>query len=226
MTITCEYCGREQPSEPARCISCGAPLPVPEPIQARTTIVYEPSPAGTPVTPSEPLVNADQLGDQLKEGLAAAGAVAGSLGIGAIVLRVAAQGFAIGVASFIVGLTAGSAAAGLNRYLPHMLTALLGGALLGVVVTLVKKRSIWTLLAAPAGTILGSLVARLLPPFSAQFPLSALLALAGGLLFSVLGGNRTRGTRIPCLKVLQPVAGAIGGLFFGWLGFVVMYRIY
>ncbi len=222
MTITCEYCGREQPSEPARCISCGAPLPVPEPIQARTTLVYEPSPASAPVTPSEPLVNADQL----KEGLAAAGAVAGSLGIGTIVLRVAAQGFAIAVASFIVGITAGSAAAGLNHYIPHLLTALLGGVLLGVVVTLVKKRSIWTLLAAPAGTILGSLVARLLPISSQNLPFSALLALAGGLLLSVLGGNRTRGTRIPCLKVLQPVAGAIGGLFFGWLGFVVMYRIY
>ncbi|HOW92446.1 MAG TPA: hypothetical protein PK883_09030, partial [Anaerolineaceae bacterium] len=216
------YCGREQPSEPARCISCGAPLPVPEPIQARTTLVYEPSPASAPVTPSEPLVNADQL----KEGLAAAGAVAGSLGIGTIVLRVAAQGFAIAVASFIVGITAGSAAAGLNHYIPHLLTALLGGVLLGVVVTLVKKRSIWTLLAAPAGTILGSLVARLLPISSQNLPFSALLALAGGLLLSVLGGNRTRGTRIPCLKVLQPVAGAIGGLFFGWLGFVVMYRIY
>ena len=222
MNISCEYCGREQPTDNLRCISCGAPLPVPEPIQARTTLVYEPSPASAPVTPSEPLVNADQL----KEGLAAAGAVAGSLGIGTIVLRVAAQGFAIAVASFIVGLTAGSAAAGLNRYLPHLLTALLGGVLLGVVVTLVKKRSIWTLLAAPVGAILGSLVARLLPISSQNLPFSALLALAGGLLLSVLGGNRTRGTRIPCLKVLQPVAGAIGGLFFGWLGFVVMYRIY
>jgi len=184
--------------------------------------VEQPTPVAAPTTPAEPLVTADQL----KEGLAAAGAVAGSLGIGTIVLRVAAQGFAIAVASFIVGLNAGGAVSGQTHYLPHLLTALLGGALLGVVVTLVKKRSIWTLLAAPAGTILGSLIARLLPISSQSLPFSALLALAGGLLFSVLGGNRSRGSRIPCLKVLQPVVGAIGGLLFGLLGFFVMYRIY
>ena len=221
MTITCEYCGRDQPSEPARCISCGAPLPVPQPVQTRVTFVNEPSPVAAPTTPAEPLVNADQL----KEGLAAAGAVVGSLGIGTIVLRIAAQGFAIAVASFIVGLTAGGAVAGQTRYLPHLLIALLGGALLGVVVTLVKKRTIWTLLAAPAGTILGSLIARLLPISSASLPFSALLALAGGLLLSVLGGYRSRGSRIPCLKVLHPIAGAMGGLLFGLLGFFVMYRV-
>ena len=103
--------------------------------------------------------------------------------------------------------------------------ALLGGALLGVVVTLVKKRTIWTLLAAPAGTILGSLIARLLPISGAGLPFSALLALAGGLLLSVLGGYRSRGSRIPCLKVLQPIAGAMGGLLFGLLGFLLMYRV-
>ena len=52
-----------------------------------------------------------------------------------------------------------------------------------------------------------------------------LLALAGGLLLAVLGGNRSRGSRIPCLKVLQPIAGAMGGLLFGLLGFFVMYRV-
>lgn len=221
MTITCEYCGREQSSEPARCISCGAPLPVPPPVQTRVTMVEEPLTVDTPATPAEPLVTADQL----KEGLAAAGAVVGSLGIGTIVLRVAAQGIAIAVSSFIVGLTAGGAVTGQTRYLPHLLTALLGGALLGVVVTLVKKRSIWTLLAAPAGTILGSLIARLLPVSGQSLPFSALLALVDGLLLAMLGGNRSRGSRIPCLKVLQPVAGAIGGLLFGLLGFYIMYRV-
>lgn len=218
MNIHCEYCDREQPTENRNCIGCGAPLPEPKPERAPVPIDEQPTRITDPATPVEPLVSADQL----KEGLAAAG----SLGVGTIVLRVAAQGFAIAVSAFIVGLNAGSAAAGLNRYLPHMLTALLGGALLGLVVTLVKKRSIWTLLAAPAGAILGSVIARLLPRLDPQLPLGALLALAGGLLFAVLGGNRSRGTRIPCLKVLQPVFGIIGGLFFGWLGFVVMYRIY
>lgn len=219
MSITCEYCGREQSSEPARCIGCGAPLPVPQTAPTRVTIIEEPIPAAAP---AEPLVNTDQL----KEGLAAAGAVVGSLGIGSIVLRVAAQGIAIAVSAFIVGLTAGNDAAGLNNNLPHLLTALLGGALLGLVVTLVKKRTVWTLLAAPAGTILGAIIARLLPDANPMLPFNSLVVLAGGLLLSMLGGTRTRGTRIPCLQTLQPIAGALGGLLFSLLGFFVMYRVY
>ena len=167
-----------------------------------------------------------ESGATLQDGLKAVGAVAGSLGIGSIVLRVAAQGIAIVVSAFIVGLTAGNEAAGQSAYLLHILTALLGGALLGVVVTLVKKRTIWTLLAAPTGAILGSVAARLLPESNLPFPLSTLLTLAGGLLLSVLGGYRSRGMRIPCLKVLQPVAGALGGLLFALLGFFVIYRVY
>ena len=184
----------------------------------RVTVVQTPAaPLPPPASP--------EISDTLQDGLKAVGAAAGSLGIGSIVLRVAAQGIAIAVASFIVGLTAGSEAAGQSRYLPHILTALLGGTLLGVVVTLVKKRTIWTLLAAPSGTILGSVAARLLPEASPTLPLNALLALAGGLLLAVLGGYRARGARIPCLQVLQPVAGAIGGLLFALLGFFVMYRV-
>lgn len=218
MNVICEYCGREQPAENLRCIGCGAPLPAPEPVPMRVTVV-ESAPE-----PASPLPTAE-LGDTLKEGLAAAGAVVGSLSLGSIVLRVAAQGIAIAVSAFIVGLTAGSEAAGQARYLPHLLTALLGGALLGMVVTLVKKRTIWTLLAAPAGTILGSIAARLLPDFNLMLPLNTLLTLAGGLILAMVGGNRTRGTRIPCLKVLQPVAAAIGGLLFALLGFYVLYRM-
>ena len=217
MNVTCEYCGRDQPAEYHRCIGCGAPLPVPRSEPLRVSLVDTPSESiPTPSTP--------EIGSTLQEGLKTVGAMAGSLGIGSIVLRVAAQGIAISVSSFIVGLTAGSEAAGQSRYLLHILTALLGGVLLGVVVTLVRKRTIWTLLAAPTGTIMGSVAARLLPDFNPALPVNALLTLAGGVLLSVLGGYRSRAARIPCLKVLQPVAGAIGGLLFALLGFFVMYR--
>jgi hypothetical protein len=77
----------------------------------------------------------------------------------------------------------------------------------------------------PNSTILGSVAARLLPEANPTMPINTLLALAGGLLLAVLGGYRTRGARIPFLKVLQPVVGAIGGLLFALLGFFVMYRV-
>lgn len=217
MDVACEYCGRDQPADNRRCVSCGAPLPVPQTPPLRVSVVNDAAPIPTPPTPG--------VGDTLQDGLKTVGALAGSLGIGSIVLRVAAQGIAIAVSSFIVGLTAGNAAAGQPAYLLHILTALVGGALLGVVVTLVKKRTIWTLLAAPTGTILGSVAARLLPDLNPALPLNVLITLAGGLLLSVLGGYRSRGARIPCLQVLQPVAGAIGGLLFALLGFYVMYRV-
>lgn len=152
--------------------------------------------------------------------------MAGSLGVGAIILRVTAQGIAIAVSAFLAGLAAGRGASGLNRYLPHLLTALAGGALLGVIITTVKKRSIWTLLAAPVGSFLGMLLSALIPSPSRSFPLAALITLGGGVLFAVIGGRRSRGKPLPCLKVLQPILGAIGGLLFALLGFLVMYRIY
>jgi hypothetical protein len=218
MNVTCEYCGRDQPAEHLRCIGCGAPLPIPRSEPLRVSVVD--SPSGTIPSPA-----ASSVGDTLQEGLKTVGALAGTLGIGSIVLRVTAQGIAIAVSSFIVGLTAGNSASGQTGYLLHLLTALFGGVLLGVVVTLVKKRTIWTLLAAPTGTILGSVAARLLPEANPTMPINTLLALAGGLLLAVLGGYRTRGARIPFLKVLQPVVGAIGGLLFALLGFFVMYRV-
>jgi hypothetical protein len=217
MSITCEYCGRDQDPGSPRCVACGAPLPVPRSKPLRVEVIDSP-------TQPIPAAGTPEVADTLQDGLKAVGAVAGSLGIGTIVLRVAAQGIAIAVSSFILGLTAGSEASGLNRYFPHLLTALLGGVLLGIVVTLVKKRSVMTLLAAPAGTILGSVVARLVPDINPALPLNALLTLAGGLLLATLGGYRSRAVRIPCLKVLQPIAGAIGGLLFALLGFIVLYR--
>lgn len=218
----CEYCGRRNPQGIERCQACGAPLPYTPAPETRVTIVEEPAAPAPEPSLSEILPS----GEQLQEGLKAVGAVAGSLGVGAIILRVAAQGIAIAVSAFLVGLTAGNSGAGLNHYLPHLLSALAGGALLGIVITLVRKRTIWTLLAAPFGSFIAFMLTTFIRFPNRDVPLAALITLAGGLLFAVIGGQRSHGKPLPCLKVLQPVLGAIGGLLFALLGFFVMYRVY
>lgn len=220
----CEYCGRHNPDGHERCQACGAPLPYAAAPVARVTIVDAPEPPSPSVeeTLSEPLPPSDQL----QEGLKAVGAVAGTLGVGAIILRVAAQGIAIAVSAFLVGLAAGDSAAGLNRYLPYLLTALIGGTLLGIIISLVRKRTIWTLLAAPVGSFLGYILSIIFLSTTRSIPLAAIVTLGSGVLFAVIGGQRTRGKPLPCLKVLQPILGAIGGLLFALLGFYVMYRVY
>ncbi len=90
-----------------------------------------------------------------------------------------------------------------------------------MVITLLRKRSIWTLLAAPLGSGLGLLVSSFLSAPGRPLPWAAQFALAGALLFAILGGKRTRGNPIPCLKVLQPIFGALGGLLFALLGYIL-----
>ena len=217
----CEYCGRSNPEEIERCQACGALLPHIPPPETRITYIDSPP---TPETESA-FAELQTEGDTLQESLKTVGMVAGSIGIGALILRVAAQGFAIALSAFIVGAGAGISAAG--PYEPsrlHFFTAILGGALLGVVITLLRKRSIWTLLAAPLGSGLGLLVSSFLTAPGRSMPWAAQFALAGALLFAALGGKRTRGKSIPCLKVLQPIFGAIGGLLFALLGYILFYN--
>ncbi len=220
----CEYCGRHNPEGIERCQACGAPLPYKALPATSVTIVEEPELPSPTV--EETLSELLPPSDQLQEGLKTAGVVAGSLGVGAIILRVAAQGIAIAFSAFLVGLAAGESAAGLNRYLFHLLTALVGGAILGIVISVARKRTIWTLLAIPWGSFFGYILPVIFPINTGRFPLSALLTVAGGVLFALIGGRRTRGKPLPCVKVLLPVLGAIGGLLFTLLGFYVMYRVY
>ena len=219
----CAYCGRHNPEGIERCQACGAPLAFAAAPETRVTII-EDAPPAAPVQSAFP--EALPSSGELQQGLKALGAVAGSLGVGSILLRLVAQGFAIAVSAFLVGLSAGSSAAGLTRHALHLGCALAGGALLGIVISLVRKRSIWTLLAAPAGSFIAFLLNGLLRLPSRQLPLAALLTLGGGLLFAVMGGRRARAKPLPCLKVLLPFIGAIGGVLFALLGFYVMYRVY
>jgi len=221
MNVICEYCARTQP-EGARCIGCGAPLPVPQPVPTRVTYVESSTPAAVPSMPAEPLVNPDQL----KEGLAAAGAVVGSLGIGSLVLRLAAEALAIAFSALVVGLNGGTYAAGLNRYGGILLIALAGGALVGLCVALSRKRTVLTLLSAPAGALLGTLLVMLLPDPSNHFPLGVLAAAGGAALLALLGRRVPSKLPLRCLTALHPVLGVISGLLFALLGFFITYRIY
>ena len=219
--VTCEYCARFNPAEQLRCVGCGAPLPVPSPRGFSVTFADD---AIAP--PVEPIPAPTSATEDIKEVLKTAGAGIGMLGVGTVLLRLAAEGFAIAVSTFIIGLNAGSSAAGLNRSLPYLLLALAAGAVVGLCVALVTKRVIWTLLSAPAGAIAGSMLAAAFRLDGPALPLTAIAAAVGAAILALLGGKRPRGLPLRCLGYVRPILGILGGIFFGLLGFFAAYRVY
>ena len=224
VNVLCGYCGWKNPDGTERCQACGAPLEYTAATETRVSVIEEAPP------PYEEQLIADTLPatDTLQEGLKAAGLAAGAVGVGSVLLRVAAQGFAIAFSSFVVGFSAGATAA--SPYEPsriHLLTAIIGGALLGIVIPLVRKRSIWTLLAAPLGSVTGLLVSNYaLSMPGRSMPWAAQLSLGFALLFAVIGGKRSRGVPVRCLRALQPVLGGIGGVLFALAGYIVKYNLF
>ena len=55
---------------------------------------------------------------------------------------------------------------------------------------------------------------------------AAQLSLGFALLFAVIGGKRSRGVPVRCLRVLQPVLGGIGGVLFALAGYIVKYNLF
>lgn len=228
--ITCEHCASINPAGQARCIACGAPLSVPVTPPIYVTRV-DAEPVAAPVSLSEspdstPPIETQSVSQQLKEGATVVGSSLGVLGIGGLILRTMAESVAIAVSAFIIGSNAGTADITLRGPALYFLIALGGGGLLGLCVGLVTKRTIFTLLSAPFGTILGSLAAVLFSLNTPGNPLPALFALAGGVLFALLGGHRSNSKNFACYQRARPFLGLVGGLIFGLLGYVVFHRIY
>lgn len=221
--ITCEYCAVLNPPDGKRCAACGAPLPVKRTPPLRVTVVEPPrSPEANP-TPLE----SQPIAQQLKEGMAVVGTSLGALGIGTIILRTVAQIVAVAAASFIIGINSGQSTI-ITRTVPLMiLLALTGGALTGLCVGLVVKRAFWTLVSAPAGALLGTILAIFLSLNKSHgIPWLAIFSAAGAILFALLGGRQPARKSLRCVQVIRPILGVIGGLLFSLLGFLVMYRIY
>ena len=215
--ILCEYCARLNPKDGGRCVACGAPLPVNVTPPVRVTVV-EPSPAAT-VQPQ--MVASEPLSQQLKEGMAVVGSSLGVIGIGGLLLRTAAKAAAIAGAGLIIGMTSGNSASTFQSPVLLSLLAVAGGGIAGACVGLVSKRIFWTLVSAPAGALLGSLLSTILQLSNRDIPWTALLAIAGAVIFALLGGRRPAANKLRCLQYLRPVLGLAGGLLFTLVGFLI-----
>jgi len=217
----CLYCDTCNPGGTDTCIACGAPLPFLPAPSVELSFVEE-----TPEIPSSTnVIKSLTENDQLKEGLKAVGAVAGTLGVGAILLRLLVGAIAIAISGLIIGLNGGTYAAGLLRAPGILLLTAAAGALLGLSVVLAKKRTLLTLFSAPVGTLLGTMLALLLPDPSSRFPLGVLSAAAGGVLFAFLGQRNPHPLPRRCLTVLHPLLGALGGLLFALLGYAITHMV-
>ena len=219
--IPCGYCGAENPAGSNRCIACGAPVEVPASMPVRVTTTN--TPAGSTSsnwtrtdTTTEQIndaVDATPLSQELKDGLKAASAGLGALGVGSFLYRTIAEAAAIAFSSFLVGYASGSARI---FYL-----AVIGGIVLGLAVGSVVKRSLWVMLSAPVGSILGMLAALLANSFDPSVFWSPILAMIGGTLFAFIGSRRRSKTGLmKWYERIRPVLGMVGGLVFALLGYL------
>lgn len=217
--ISCAYCATLNPASSSNCIGCGAPIVLPKFQPVTVTNVPEPVNIPTPLESLQSAVPAQPIGSQVKQGLAAVGAGLGLAGIGGLLLRTLAEALAIAVAAVIIGFTAGSAADGNT---PFGLIALIGGALVGLSVGLVIKRSMFVLFSAPFGALGGTLLAMafgLNTPGAVWLPLCATVAACT---LAILGGRRN--TSAGVFRVYQrvrPWLGLAGGVVFALIGYGV-----
>jgi hypothetical protein len=159
-------------------------------------------------------LEAAPINNSLKEGLLAAGAGLGTLGIGIFFARTAAEAASIAFSSFMVGYF--SAAAG------NFMIAAAGGLLIGLMVGSVVKRPLAVLLSAPLGTLAGLAAGYFLQSYLPGWPLIPLLGTAGGALLGLLGGKRGTMTGVAKWYTrFRPLLGVAGGLLFAVLGYVI-----
>ena len=215
--ISCAYCATLNTPSSSSCIACGAPIVLPRFQPVTITRVTEPAAVSTLLQTSQLGVPSQPLGQQVKEGLAAVGAGLGFAGIGGLLLRTLAESLAIAVAAVIIGFSAGSAADGNT---PFALIAIAGGALVGLSVGLVIKRSMFVLFSAPFGALAGVLLAMAFGLNASGSVWLPLCATAAACVLALLGGRRNASAGMfRVYQRVRPWLGLLGGVVFALIGY-------
>jgi hypothetical protein len=223
-SLTCKYCGANNPAGTDRCVSCGAPIEIPAVPPVTVTTINTPtrnipSPINSQRADTTPeqindALDAAPINEQLKEGLKAAGLGAGALGVGTFFARTASEAAAIAVSTFLIGYFS---AATHSAFI-----ALTGGLVIGLMVGLAVKRPIGALVSAPLGTILGLIAGKLVQSNMSRLPIPALLGLVGGALLAIIGSRRTSNNVVAkWYGRFRPFLGMAGGFLFALLGYVI-----
>jgi len=218
--LPCAFCGTPNDPNAVTCLACGGPLEVARPI---VQVIAQPSTPVVPVTPvaqpATPETPAEPLREQLKEGVAAVGAGLGLAGVGGLLMRTLSEALAILIAALMIGFNAGRVSPFKDTWLLFLLLGAGGGALVGLAVGSVVKRSVFVLFSAPFGALLGIVAALALKLDAMRTPWLPLFTIAGACLLALLGGRSNRTARFAKYQRLRPLLGVIGGTLFGLLGF-------
>lgn len=237
-SLPCPFCGAGNDAAAHTCIACGAPLdpskatptylkamgvpPSPEPVDTPSTMTTtEVSPSSGIPEPSAPV---EPVKKQLKEGAAAVAAGLGLVGVGGLIMRTIAEALAILTAALVIGYNAGHVA--INNWPPYLLLGVAGGMAVGIAVGSVIKRSVFALISAPFGALIGVFAAISLRLNQRGTMWLPLFTIAGACLLAVLGGRSNRSGRFQVYQRLRPILGAIGGILFSLLGFAIGHVIY
>lgn len=220
ISLDCVYCGASNPAGTNRCRACGAPIEPPVTPPVRVTYVNTPPVMGSvkrPDTSPEQIrdaLDAAPIDSQIKDTLKQAGAGIAGLGVGTLIARTAAEAGAIAFSSFLIAFFAAKT--------HSLLLGLAGGLIIGLMVGLVVKRPLAVLFSAPLGTIAGLVGGRFLQPSLPNWPVTLLLAIAGGALLGVLGGRRgTTSGPAKWYTRFRPLLGMIGGFTFALIGYAI-----
>jgi hypothetical protein len=198
--IVCAYCETLNESGSSECIACGAPLEAVEPV-----VETQSDPLPFEIQPLENMKQANDL-EEFQKALIPASYALGT------VWRTLGEALAIGLTAFGLGA--------LGAITDMAVWALLGAALVGIVVGRSTKNFWRTILGAPLGALFGMLVGGTMWSVGLGSKWVVFTTMIGALLGAVIGGGRrTRGSNL--WDRLRPWLGALGGIFFGVIGLFV-----
>ena len=189
MAIVCEYCNASNPEKEKNCVACGAPL-----VQKKSTTI-KPKIAKTVVT---------EKPDQSVETARKIANVYSSIFLGILdAIIIAAVSFSIGLAGGIVN---------------QPVLGVVGAALLGFAVSITIKNGLITIISAPIGVLIGSILCIIAMLFHLPTFVFPILLTAAACFTAIFGGRKVPyKIRTLWLKI-RPYLGTLGGFIFGLIG--------
>lgn len=189
MRIVCEYCNASNPEKEKICVACGAPLPKIKPAVK--------TPKSTKPVSVEKTDHSIETAEKIAN-------LTSSIWLAVF------DAIIIAAVSLAIGITGG--------VVEQPVAGVAGAALLGFSVSISIKNSLTTIISAPIGLLLGSIlciIAMLLHFPTYVFPI---LLTAAACFTAVYGGHKVPYKfRTTWLKI-RPYLGTIGGLIFGLIG--------
>ncbi|MCJ7625343.1 MAG: hypothetical protein MUO76_17735 [Anaerolineaceae bacterium] len=209
--ISCEFCATLNLADAKNCVSCGAPVTKKRALQPRPSPGLKAGDSFSKRVESTPdsldLDKARQAGEEVEEVFNKA-VYAYSL-----VWRTLAEAATIAIVGFAVGLVGGATS--------MAFWGVLGAIILGAAVGFTIKMSYLTLLSAPLGLVIGTVIGIFLSAIGLGPRVFVFSTTIFAVLAAVVGGRGIPYPHRNWYEKARPLLGGLGGLIFGILGMLI-----